>query len=115
MRHTAAPPGRRPAPRPILTLLAALPPAVFLALLLALPGAASAQCYADYKAKQDKPLRLHYGVIQLQQGCSPGQARAETAQRLRQSGWILLNILSVFGPDGLAERKADAGPYFLRF
>ena len=27
----------------------------------------------------------------------------------------LLNVLSVFGPEGLGERKASAGDYFLRF
>jgi hypothetical protein len=27
----------------------------------------------------------------------------------------LLNVLSVFGPEGLEERKASAADYFLRF
>ncbi|HBS49481.1 MAG TPA: hypothetical protein DEA05_05035 [Rhodobacteraceae bacterium] len=94
-----------------------------LALCLALAlttaaGAVSAQdatCYADYKAKQDDPLRLHYGVIELTQGCAPEQARAEIAARLAPAGWTLLNVLGVFGPEGLAEREADAGAFFLRF
>ena len=25
----------------------------------------SAACYADYKAKRDDPLRLHYGTIEI--------------------------------------------------
>ncbi|MEY8838237.1 hypothetical protein AB9K41_04240, partial [Cribrihabitans sp. XS_ASV171] len=73
-----------------------------------------AECYADYKAKQDAPLRLHYGVMQVS-SCSPGEAQPEVAARLSAAGWTLLNVLSVFGPEGLQERKADAGAYYLRF
>lgn len=87
--------------------------ALVASLATALPAAAD--CYADYKAKQDNPLRLHYGVMQLTGDCSAADARAEVAARLQQAGWTLLNVLSVFGPEGLAGRKADAGPYFLRF
>ena len=92
----------------------ALVAAVLLGLCAAAPSQA-AECYADYKAKQDKPLRLHYGVIQLSQACAKGPARAEVAARLQQNGWTLLNVISVFGPDGLAQRRADAGSYYLRF
>lgn len=84
------------------------------ALISASPGIAAAECYADYKAKQDSPLRLHYGVIQVS-ACSAGQATAEVSARLQAAGWTLLNVMSVFGPEGLQERKADAGPYYLRF
>ena len=91
----------------ILTLAATLA-------LLALP--AQAACYADYKAKQDNPLRLHYGVIELpDSACSPAAAAAETARRLRAQGWTLLNIISVFGPEGLDGRKANAGAHFLSY
>jgi hypothetical protein len=42
-------------------------------LLAALP--AQAECYADYKAKQDNPLRLAYGVAQVSDSsCDPGSA-----------------------------------------
>ena len=75
----------------------------------------AAECYADYKAKQDNPLKLHYGVLQLNGACDAGSARAEVAQRIAAEGWTLLNVLSVFGPDGLQQRKSDAGPYYLRF
>ncbi|MFC3612192.1 hypothetical protein ACFORG_00345 [Lutimaribacter marinistellae] len=84
------------------------------ACLAAPPTVAAAECYADYKAKQDAPLRLHYGVMQVQ-ACSTAQAQAEVADRLSAAGWTLLNVLSVFGPEGLQERKADAGAYYLRF
>ena len=33
--------------------------------LAALAGPAGAACYADYKARQTDPLRLHYGVIEI--------------------------------------------------
>jgi uncharacterized membrane protein len=84
----------------------------------ALAGQASAECYADYKAKQDDPLRLHYGVAQVSDAAcagGPGAAEGELAGRLAAGGWTLLNVLSVFGPEGLGERKASAGEYFLRF
>jgi len=80
----------------------------------ALPASA-AGCYADYKAKQDDPLRLHYGVAQINGDCSSDGARAELEQRLSAQGWTLLNVLSVFGDDGLAQRKDSAGPNYLRF
>lgn len=87
-----------------------------IALTLATSGPAmAAECYADYKAKQDNPLRLHYGVMQLNGACDRGPAKSEVAARLEQSGWTLLNVQSVFGPEGLNERKGDAGTYYLRF
>jgi len=85
-----------------------------LALLAATPAGAS--CYADYKAKQDNPLRLHYGVIELpDSACSRGAAKNQISQRISVDGWKLLNILSIFQADGLEERKDSAGQYFLRY
>ena len=84
----------------------------------ALAGQASAECFADYKAKQDDPLRLHYGVAQVSDAAcagGPGTAEGELAARLAAAGWTLLNVLSVFGPEGLGERESSAGEYFLRF
>jgi hypothetical protein len=90
--------------------------ATLVLLLLALPGAADAECYADYKAKRDNPLRLSYGVAQVSDGaCSKRAARDELEPRLAADGWTLLKILSTFGPEGLDERKASAGEYFLRY
>lgn len=85
------------------------------AALMALAQPAVAQCYADYKAKQDNPLRLHYGVVQLQGPCSAAAAQSEISARIARGGWTLLNVMSVFGSEGLNERKDSAGPYFLRF
>lgn len=86
--------------------------AVLFLMLLAAP--AQAACYADYKAKQDNPLRLHYGVAEVS-ACNPGGARAELAPRLKRKGWTLLTIIGTFGEDGLKKRKESAGAYFLRF
>lgn len=94
------------------------PPA--LALLLALAALpANAQCYADYKAKRDAPLRLHYGVIALPDPACANRAAAagEIAARIGKDGWILLSVVSLFDASGLADqkRKESAGDYFLRY
>ena len=44
-----------------------------------------------------------------------GAAANEVRARLAQAGWVLLNVVSVFDDGGLAGRKANAGPYYLRF
>jgi hypothetical protein len=89
--------------------------AVAMSFALVASQAGAADCYADYKAKQDKPLRLHYGVVQLNGDCSKGAATSEISDRLAGSGWKLLNVLSVFGPEGLSEREDSAGPFYLRY
>lgn len=91
------------------------PLALITALALPASALAASDCYADYKAKQDNPLRLHYGVMQVQGACKRAPAKAEVSARLAQSGWTLLKIISVFGPEGLNERRANAGSFFLRF
>ena len=91
-----------------------IPIALIAGLALTTPASA-AECYADYKAKQDNPLRLHYGIIQLQGACKRGPAKSEVSARLAQGGWKLLNVLSVFGPEGLDQRRANAGSFYLRF
>lgn len=85
--------------------------------LLLLLGATSAQaaCYADYKAKQDDPLRLHYGVVEVRGDCSVASAEQQLQEVLPSNGWQLLNVLGVFDDAGLDERKDSAGEYFLRF
>jgi hypothetical protein len=82
---------------------------------LALPATAQAACYADYKAKQDAPLRLHYGVAEIDTPCTADSARDQLQSRLERAGWTLLNVVSVFDESGLAERKESAGPNFLRY
>ena len=88
--------------------------AFFIAFMLA-SGAAQANCYADYKAKQDDPLQLQYGVAELYGDCSVDAAWAELDQRLLSSDWQLLEVISVFDDAGLDERRNSAGEYFLRY
>ncbi|MEY1557781.1 hypothetical protein AB3Y40_19280 [Yoonia sp. R2331] len=83
-------------------------------LLMAATGAQAA-CYADYKAKQDNPLRLHYGVAEINGDCTVDRARNQLTRRLNADGWTLLNVLGVFDDAGLEERKDSAGDYFLRY
>ena len=87
-----------------------------LALVAITAAPAGAACYADYKAKKDDPLRLHYGVAEVSDAsCDPSSASSELAPRLADAGWTLLNVMSTFGPEGLDERKASAGDNFLRY
>lgn len=85
--------------------------------LAALSSTANAACFADYKAKKDGPLRLHYGVVQLPDGACGNRGRAEATvrDRIARDGWTLLNVMSIFDEAGLDQRKESAGQYFLRF
>ncbi len=88
-----------------------------LAVLVALALPAHAACYVDYKASRENPLRLHYGVMQIDSNpCAMSNRVGQVvAKRLSASGWKLLQVQSVFDDNGLARRKKDAGQYFLRF
>ncbi|MEL6960371.1 MAG: hypothetical protein AAGL89_15610 [Pseudomonadota bacterium] len=85
------------------------------ALLLAMTTAAQAECYADYKAKRDDPLRLHYGVAQINGACTVEDAATELTPRLAADQWQLLSIEGVFDSAGLDEREESAGDYYLRY
>ena len=90
--------------------------ALTLTVALATPQAAhAAECYADYKAKKDAPLRLHYGVIALRDGCDKSSAKREVAARIGQDGWTLLNVLSVFDAADLSGKEDSAGQFYLRY
>ncbi|WP_179381094.1 hypothetical protein [Jannaschia marina] len=86
---------------------------ILVALMLATP--ASAACYADYKAKQDDPLQLHYGVIELPDAACDPQSAADQLRARLGDGWQLLQVMSVFDDAGLEQRKASAGQFFLRY
>jgi hypothetical protein len=83
--------------------------------LLAHP--ATAACYADYKAKQDNPLKLHYGIVELpDDACaSRDTAAPEVARRIAADGWTLLNIVSFIDASELEEKRESAGDFFLRY
>ena len=88
-----------------------------LAVLLMLAGPLQAACYADYKAKQENPLKLHYGVMQVDiSPCVMSEnVRSSVSKRLSAAGWQLLQVQSVFDDSGLGKRRQDAGQFFLRF
>ncbi|MBM2575647.1 hypothetical protein JQC91_04955 [Jannaschia sp. Os4] len=93
----------------------------FLALLAALAGppdpvaAQDAACYADYKASRSDPLRLHYGVVELEgDDCTREAAEAALAARLPEE-WNLLEVMDVFGPEGLDRRRESAGDFYLLY
>ncbi|MHA6346213.1 hypothetical protein [Roseivivax sp. CAU 1761] len=88
--------------------------ALALPVLLLAAAPVQAACYADYKAKQEDPLRLHYGVAQVS-ACDRKAARDELAPRLSAQGWTLLNVVSVFDETGLEARRDSAGPNYLRY
>lgn len=83
--------------------------------LVLLAGAAEAACYADYKAKRDGPLRLHYGVVEITGECSTSNAASQLGPKLAADGWELLTIVGVFDDAGLDERRESAGDYYLRY
>ena len=91
------------------------PLSLLIAVLALCASSAQAACYADYKAKQDNPLRLHYGVAKVDGDCTKARATDQLEPRLASAGWTLLNVLGVFDDAGLEERKDSAGEYFLRF
>ncbi|WP_071797810.1 hypothetical protein [Natronohydrobacter thiooxidans] len=78
---------------------------------LALATQASAQCYADFKAKQDNPLRLQYGIVELPaSACGSRQAATDYARAvIAGSGWTLLQIESIFDASEFQRRSANAG------
>ena len=93
-----------------------LKPLLTAAVLAVVAGPLHAACFADYRARMDNPLRLHYGVVELpQSACSVGAAASVVAGRLAAQGWQLVQVISVFDESGLASRRADAGQYYLRF
>ena len=88
---------------------------LILSLLIGTAGAAQAACYADYKAKRDNPLRLHYGVAEISGPCTNANAAQQLRPRLDEAGWELLNVVSTFDEAGLAEREDSAGENYLRY
>ncbi|SDY18544.1 hypothetical protein [Citreimonas salinaria] len=94
-------------------LLAPLAIAVGLALL---PASARADCFAAYKAKQDDPLRLHFGVLKLDGDCpAPDVATDAARARLDAAGWTLLDVVGLSETEPGDDRKADAGQFYLRY
>ncbi|MBV2359017.1 hypothetical protein KUH32_04450 [Thalassococcus sp. CAU 1522] len=90
---------------------------LILVLGLFLPAGAQAACYLEYKAKKDAPLRLHYGVMQIDDGGCPGANRAQNIaeRRLDGTGWTLLTVVGLSEQPPSDQKRANAGEYFLRY
>ncbi|MFT5000494.1 MAG: hypothetical protein ACI861_001501 [Paracoccaceae bacterium] len=90
---------------------------IALCLGLAFAGPSSAACYADFKAKKSSPLTLIYGVVKIPDSIcdSSGKVKKNVAKRIKVGGWSLLNVVSVFGSEGLAQRQNNAGSYYLKY
>ncbi len=80
-------------------------------------SAAETPCFAEYRAQRMRPVRLHYGVAMLPpQACEDlSLAQQILSDRLAANGWTGVDILSIFGPEGLDERRERAGEFFLRY
>ena len=76
-----------------------IPILALIALLTA--GPASAACRVEYKAKQDNPLKLDFGVATLPDSAcaSKKAAAAALAPQLAQQGWTLLAIVSILASE----------------
>ena len=88
---------------------------MILSLCLTLVAApVSAACYADYKAKQDGPLRLHYGVIELDDSLCGDRSRAaaEISRRIAGDGWQLLSVVGILDADAAERKRADCRTVF---
>lgn len=84
--------------------------------LALLPFGANAACYAEYKAKRDNPLKLHYGIAEvLDAQCDKPAAQAALSPRLAADGWVLLSIVGFVDEAALQGKKESAGAYFLRY
>ncbi|WP_353475456.1 hypothetical protein PVT71_18025 [Salipiger sp. H15] len=93
-------------------------PLLALSLLLALGAtAAQADCYAEYKAKQDDPLRLQYGIALLPTETCPSKntAAAQLEIRLDRNGWTLLSVVALSEKPPSEEKKKNAGEFYLRY
>lgn len=81
-----------------------------------LAQSAQAACYADYKAKQENPLKLHYGIMKFDSvECTASIVQKKVALRLLPHGWTLLNLLTVSRKLPTTQRKENAGENFLRY
>ena len=89
---------------------------IIITLAIFLTQSAQAACYADYKAKQENPLKLHYGIMKFDSvECTASIVQEKVALRLLPHGWTLLNLLTVSRELPTTQRKENAGENFLRY
>jgi len=63
--------------------------------LAVIASAAAAECTAEYKAKQDNPLRLEHGTMTVTGPCTSAAVVPKVEAALNAKGWTLLKVLSV--------------------
>lgn len=73
------------------------------------------ECFVLYKAKKDNPLKLHLGLIQINDECASHDIEGITIQRLNSSGWKLLKIVKFTGKIEVEKMEKDLGDYFLKY
>ena len=89
---------------------------IIITLAIFLTQSAQAACYADYKAKQENPLKLHYGIMKFDSvECTASIVQKKVTLRLLPHGWTLLNLLTVSRKLPTTQRKENAGENFLRY
>lgn len=89
-----------------------------IALWALMAAAGQAECFVGYKAKQDDPLRLHYGIMHVTDAplCADAALlEGHIANRLGDAGWTLLHIVEVQQTPPTDEQREVAGDYFQRF
>ena len=79
----------------------------------------------NQRGLRDHNARMLLSIIQ-RNGPMPGSDLARVAglspqtvsvilRKLEKDGWQLLNVMSTFAQDGLAERKSSAGKFYLKY
>lgn len=83
----------------------------------ALAEPAHADCYVEYKAKKDSPLRLHYGIMRLKNGSCPSKSAGASAakERLARGGWTFLNVVGMSESKPSAKKRSNAGANYLKY
>ena len=77
--------------------------------------AQATECFILYKAKKDKPLKLHLGLMQINETCSMKDIEIKINKRLNLSGWTLLQIVKATENVKVEKMKRDLGDYFLKY
>jgi len=72
-------------------------------------------CFILYKAKKDDPLRLHVGLMEIEQKCTNADLEVLAEQRLRSDGWLLLKIVDRLQRTDTKKIESDLGEFFLKY
>lgn len=78
-------------------------------------GVYAGECFVLYKAKKNNPLKLHLGLMQVNEPCSGNSLEIVVSNRLKPSGWLLLKIVNTTESIETEKMKSDLGDYFLKY